>query len=77
MRHWQKQWTSPHTRALWTREEESMRLADDRVMVRVEHDWRDWWVGVYWNRTPRIRPAVLHLYICIIPTFPLHILWQR
>lgn len=32
---------------------------------------RDLWLGVYWSR----RPNGLHVYVCFIPCFPLHIVF--
>lgn len=34
---------------------------------------QDCWVGVYWRDEP-VRP-VRHIYICLVPCFPLCIAW--
>lgn len=49
--------------------------------VQLKFEPRDIWIGVYWDR-PMVsilssaRPKV-HLYICLIPMWPLHIWWER
>ena len=46
----------------------------DRWLVEVSFEPRDCWFGLYWKRG-RV-PTDLHLYICLIPTLPIHILYM-
>ncbi len=42
-------------------------------MARVIFEPRDLWVGVYWNRLG----PVLSVYICLLPTLPLQLLFVK
>lgn len=39
---------------------------------------RDIWIGVYWNKTESLTALVdfLYVYICIIPCFPIRLVWK-
>lgn len=39
------------------------------MKIRVERKWEDAWIGVFWQR----KLGYLHVYICIVPCFPIHI----
>lgn len=39
------------------------------MKIELKFEPRDIWVGVYWTVTNR----VLHIYICIVPLFPIHV----
>lgn len=50
------------------------RIVDaPRCKVQFQFEPRDLWVGLFWrvNRHPFF--STLHLYICVVPTVPLHI----
>jgi len=56
------------------------------VRARVEFEPRDLWVGAYWNRSPAYagqdaKAMYLRweydLYVCLVPTLPLHVWWSR
>jgi hypothetical protein len=57
-----------------------------KLRLRVEFEPRDLWVGVYWRRTAVYagRDAVAmywrwdyDLYLCLLPTLPIHLRWSR
>lgn len=39
------------------------------LKVRLEFKLADMWVGVFWDK----RGTALHIWLCIIPCFPIHI----
>jgi hypothetical protein len=50
--------------------------------VKVRFNKRDLWVGVYWevedgarrlSDTSWITERIAHIYICVLPTFPIHL----
>lgn len=51
--------------------------------TRVEFEPRDLWIGLYWRCTRELFGVRhLHIYICLIPMLPLHLLlsigtWHR
>ena len=46
------------------------RLVDRlRLKVQLQFEPRDLWIGAFWRRTE----IAVHLYICVLPTVPLHI----
>jgi hypothetical protein len=49
------------------------------VRARVTFEPRDLWVGIYWDRdqSPANNRYELHLFICLIPTLPIHVWWSR
>lgn len=40
-----------------------------RLIAQFQFEPRDLWIGLFWRRTE----IALHLYICFVPLFPLHI----
>lgn len=40
-----------------------------RLKVQLQFEVRDLWIGVFWRKTE----IALHIYICIVPLFPIHI----
>jgi hypothetical protein len=51
------------------------------VKHKLEFKKRDFWVGFYWEKRRKMRmgldtDVVWHLWICVIPTLPLHISWM-
>lgn len=46
-----------------------LRLYDgERIKVSINVEWRDCWIGVFWRWTD-----FLHVYVCLVPCLPLHI----
>ena len=45
------------------------------MKISLEYEPHDVWIGVYW----RYAPAYLlwHIYVCLIPCFPIHISFDR
>ncbi len=39
------------------------------LKVQLQFEPRDMWVGLFWRKTQ----IAFHLYICIVPLFPIHI----
>lgn len=37
--------------------------------VRIEHKIEDCWIGCYWRK----KTYATHIWVCIIPMFPVHI----
>ncbi len=55
------------TRRVW-------RILDgEKCKVQIQFETGDLWVGVFWRRSD----LCLHLYVCIVPMFPLHIAITR
>jgi hypothetical protein len=52
-----------------------------RIIAQLQWEWRDLWVGVFWRRGESVIGGpdwtIKHLYICLVPCVPLHILWAR
>lgn len=48
---------------------------DGDVNIRVKFEPRDIWFGIYWNLHKSIESQYrkLDVYICLIPTLPIHI----
>lgn len=44
----------------------------------IKFEPRDLWVGVYWDReqVPGPHYDITHVYICLIPCFPIHLTWR-
>lgn len=47
------------------------------MRIRLEFKPEDMWVGVYWKRTRvgRATRAVIDVWICLVPTIPIHLRW--
>lgn len=52
------------------------------MRIRLEWEPRDLWVGAFWNLVPGKRNPITnrletesHVYICLIPTLPIHVSW--
>lgn len=49
----------------------------------IRFDPRDLWVGIYWNNEvqdsdPLLLPrTTFHLYVCVVPCFPIHLTWTQ
>ena len=59
--------TTPHARhrlRLWT---------SARLIIQIQVEVKDLWVGVFWEHTP----ACLHVYVCLVPMVPLHIVYLK
>ena len=47
--------------------------------IKIEFKLEDFWIGVFWKREPRwdelrFLGKDLHIWICIIPCLPIHII---
>ena len=44
-------------------------------MIRLEFKPRDLWIGVYWSRSwsGLFRQRFINVWICLLPTLPIHI----
>lgn len=42
--------------------------------LNIQWEPHDLWVGVFWRTTPS---EFLHLYVCLVPLFPIHLTIQR
>lgn len=38
-----------------------------------ECKWADLWIGVFWKRKSGPGWSVLHIWICLVPCFPIHV----
>lgn len=48
----------------------SWRLVDrPTIKLQLQFEMRDCWVGLFWRKTD----LAIHLYICLVPTIPLHV----
>lgn len=46
--------------------------------LRVRWEPRDLWVGVFWDRDRLpFGGWILDVYLCVVPTLPLHVRWRR
>lgn len=55
-------------------------MPDDRWFAwppRIEFELRDCWVGLYWDRKIEDEVEMVDLYICLVPTLPLHLHFER
>lgn len=51
-----------------------LRIIDrPRLKAQIQWEPRDLWVGVFWRESD----LCLHVYICLIPLLPLHIVSFR
>lgn len=41
--------------------------------IRFERKVQDCWIGVYWKKNTHI--GALHVWVCILPCFPLHMVF--
>jgi hypothetical protein len=75
------------TRRLWCNiERQKPRFVRGGWAIRVVGkgiylDWRDLWIGIYWNRiTEEVNLGryfgEFEVYICILPALPVHIIFQ-
>lgn len=48
-------------------------------LAEIVFEPRDMWVGLYWTNEPLNGwdKWKFHVYICVVPMFPLHIMWKR
>jgi hypothetical protein len=52
-----------------------------QVLIALLFDPHDLWIGVFWKRDgPRPERGMpspyWHVYVCIVPCLPIHILWR-
>uniref|UniRef100_A0A6M3LHF4 Uncharacterized protein n=1 Tax=viral metagenome TaxID=1070528 RepID=A0A6M3LHF4_9ZZZZ len=45
------------------------------MRISLEFKLEDMWVGVFWRYAPAY--CLWHIYICLIPCFPIHITFDR
>jgi len=43
------------------------------MKIKLERKIQDMWIGVYWKNGEYI----LHIWVCIIPCLPIHIMWMK
>lgn len=44
-----------------------------RISIALEFKLADLWIGLFWKR----QAQTLHLWICLLPTLPLHIVIRK
>jgi hypothetical protein len=47
------------------------------MRVRLEFKPEDLWIGVFWRRGRDWYVPKLHVWVCLIPCFPLHFTFDR
>lgn len=47
-------------------------MSKRRWHLRLQWEPRDCWIGLYWTRAT----YSTHVYICLLPCFPLHVWWM-
>lgn len=54
-----------------------MIALNEHIHIELKFEPRDLWLGVYWKyrRSIESRARWLDLYICILPTLPIHIMF--
>lgn len=55
------------------------------IHFKIDFDLRDIWIGLYWTAKNNVihnyptyravNKVEMHIYICLIPCFPIHIWW--
>lgn len=50
--------------------------------MKIKFEPRDWWIGVYWDKNGRVTTIdndwdIYHVYVCIIPCFPIYFTFKR
>jgi hypothetical protein len=48
-----------------------------RFSIGFKFEPRDLWVGIYWTMSEDAWARFLEIYVCIIPTLPLHVVIER
>ena len=43
------------------------------MSIKIKFKLKDFWIGVYWERSTDIMNRGLNIYICILPCIPIHI----
>lgn len=46
------------------------------VTVALEFKLQDLWVGAFWHRKRSILGSEQHIWICLLPCLPIHIMWS-
>lgn len=57
-----------------------LRLIDgNRLKVQIQFEPKGLWIGLFWRITRDVSPptSIVHLFVCVVPCFPLHITWLR
>jgi hypothetical protein len=47
-----------------------------RLGWRFEFKPADCWIGVFWSRGEDEPPSLLHVWVCLLPMLPLHLVYQ-
>lgn len=59
-------------------------MKETKMNIKWEFNWHDKWLGVYdeikevktYNGVASPKTLFYHIWICIVPCFPIHIWWQ-
>ncbi len=43
--------------------------------IKFERKVQDCWIGVYWRNDVNTHAQALHIWICLLPVFPLHMVF--
>jgi hypothetical protein len=44
------------------------------MKIKIEFRLQDLWIGAFWDNDKE--NGEVHLYICLIPMFPIYVYWQ-
>lgn len=47
------------------------------MRVQLEFVPADCWIGIFWRRSKDWYTPTLHVWVCLIPCFPLHFVFER
>ena len=47
------------------------------MKIRLEFKLQDMWLGIYWVRKHYFEGSAMHVWVCLIPCFPIHITKEK
>jgi hypothetical protein len=49
-----------------------------KIRMQLECKWQDAWIGAYWQQDWGVGWKSVHMWVCVVPFFPLHVivLWE-